>query len=461
MRRTLLKNMDLNPCRTRVIRPALALLLTLLLTLSIATPNLVQGQISAIRAGHLIDPATGTATANQIILVDRDPERGTSTILEIGPNVNIPDGATVFDLSDQWVLPGLVDAHDHLGITYKEDPESWYYYFTVIMDSTPLRAIQSMSAGFQKLASGFTIVRDLGNNGLYADTALRQAIEMGWVPGPTMINSGIIIGAFGGQFHEIPEREDLVYPEYMNADTDDEIVKAIRRNIHYGAKVIKVCVDCQAYPYTVDQLKLFVSEAANAGQKVSGHVQTREGARRAIEAGLWSIDHDNALDPELHAMMVEKGVWRVGTETPQTDWARGVGDARYERRTSMMKDAFDKGVKMAFSTDADYYIEGMNRGELTIEFIKSWVDSGIPDAEILKIMTINGYEISETENSRGPIKVGFAADIIATTENPLDDINALRDVRFVMKDGMVFKQDGVVASLGFFNNGPRYGWRKR
>ncbi len=438
---------------------------TLALILALATiattPDVAKGQISVIRAGHLIDPATGTATANQIIIIERDPEAGTSEILAIGSNPDIPEGATIVDLSDQWVLPGLVDAHDHLGITYKEDPETWHYYFTVIMDSTPLRAIQSMSTGFQKLASGFTIVRDLGNSGLYADTALRKAIEMGWVPGPTMINSGIIIGAFGGQFHEIPEREDTVYPEYLNADTNDEIVKAIRRNIHYGAKVIKVCVDCQDYPYTIEQLKLFVSEAANAGQKVSGHVQTREGARRAIEAGLWSIDHDNALDPELHALMVEKGVWRVGTETPQAEWGRPISDDRYERRLTMMKDAFDQGVKMAFSTDADYYIHGMNRGELTIEFIESWKASGIPDAEILKIMTINGYIISETENSRGPIKVGFAADIIATAENPLLDINALRDVRFVMKDGMVFKKDGVVSSLGFFNNGPRYGWRKR
>lgn len=417
-------------------------------------------QTSAILAGHLIDTATGVATPNQIILVERNPTTGTSTILEIGSDVAIPEDAEVIDLSDLWVLGGLVDAHDHLGITYKEEPESWYYYLTVIMDSTPLRAIQSFSTGFQKLASGFTIVRDLGNNALYADTALRQAIEMGWVPGPTMINSGIIIGAFGGQFYETPEREDTVYPEYLNADTNDEIVKAIRRNIHYGAKVIKVCVDCQAYPYTIDQLKLFVSEAANAGQKVSGHVQTREGARRAIEAGLWSIDHDGALDPELHTMMKEKGVWRVGTETPNAEWSR-VSESRFERRVASLRDAYDQGVKLAFSTDADYFIRGMNRGELTIEFIKTWKAAGIPAAEILKIMTTNGYEISELEDRRGPIKVGFAADIIATSENPLEDIDALRDVQFVMKDGLVFKSGGVVSSLSFFHNGPAYGWRKR
>ncbi|MFT5515546.1 MAG: imidazolonepropionase-like amidohydrolase [Rhodothermales bacterium] len=433
----------------------------LLAALLLATSATSFAQVTAIRAGFLVDPEAGSVQADQIILIERDPERGTSKILAIGPDVRIPSGAEVIDLSDKYVLPGLVDAHDHLGITYKEVPENWNYYYTIIEDSTPLRAIQSASTGFQKLASGFTIVRDLGNNGLYADTALRQAIEMGWVPGPTMINSGIIIGAFGGQFHEIPEREDIVYPEYLNADTDEEIVKAIRRNIHYGAKVIKVCVDCQAYPYTVDQLKLFVSEAANAGQRVSGHVQTREGARRAIEAGLWSLDHDNALDPELHAMMAAKGIFRAGTETPQGIPGREMSAERWEQRKASLKDAWSQGVPVVFSTDADYYIPGMNRGELTIEFIKTWKEAGIPNADILRAMTVTGYKISETTETRGLLKVGLAGDVIAVSENPLADIDALRDVRFVMKDGMVFKRDGVVSPLDFFNNGPRYGWRKR
>ncbi|HEY5565567.1 MAG TPA: amidohydrolase family protein [Rhodothermia bacterium] len=430
------------------------------IVLAVTLPLTAQIQLTAISAGHLVDPASGTATPDQIILVERDASTGKSRILAVGSDVEIPDGAETIDLSGFYVLPGLVDAHDHLGITYKEDPESWYYYLTVIMDSTPLRAIQSFSTGFQKLASGFTVVRDLGNNGLYADTALRQAIEMGWVPGPTLINSGIIIGAFGGQFYEIPEREDTVYPEYLNADTDDEIVKAIRRNIHYGAKVIKVCVDCQKYPYTVDQLKLFVSEAANAGQKVAGHVQTREGALRAIEAGIFSIEHDIALDDELHVMMAEKGIWRVGTETPMTDYYRG-SEEGWQRTVDGIKSAYRRGVKMAFSTDADYYIPGLHRGELTIDFIKSWQAAEIPDAEILKIMTTNGFEVCEIEDERGPIKVGLAADMIAVSQNPLDDIDALRDVSFVMKDGLVFKKDGVVSSLEFFHNGPAYGWRKR
>ena len=359
----------------------------------------------------------------------------------------------------QYVLPGLVDTHDHLAITYKKVPENDVYYMTIILDSTPIRAIQAFSNGFQKLASGFTVVRDLGNNGNYADTALRHAIEQGWVPGPTLINAGIIIGAYGGQFHEVPEWENTVYPEYLNADTNDEIVKAIRQNIHYGAKVIKVCVDCQRYPYTVEQLELFVREAANAGMRVSGHVQTTEGARRAILAGLWSLDHASALTDELHKMMAERGTYRAGTETPLT-WYRG-SEARFQRTVDGLRNAYENGVKLTFSTDADYYVPVLHRGEITIDFLKTWKAAAIPAPDILKAMTTTGYEACEVEDERGPIRQGFAADIIAVTENPLVDIDALRDVRFVMKDGIVFKRDGTVMPMNFFHSGPKYGWRVR
>jgi imidazolonepropionase-like amidohydrolase len=197
-------------------------------------------QVTAIRAGHLIDPETGAVANNQIILVQA------GRFGAIGPNVTIPQGADVVDLSQYYVSPGLVDAHNHLALTYKRDPENNSYYLTSVMDSTAIRAVQAVSNGITMLSAGFTLVRDLGNNGNYADTALRVGIEQGWIPGPTIINSGIIIGGFGGQFTPVPERETLVYPEYLNADTNDEIVKAIRRNILYGAKVIKIMVDAQA-----------------------------------------------------------------------------------------------------------------------------------------------------------------------------------------------------------------------
>ena len=408
-------------------------------------------QVTALRIGRLVNPESGTISANQVVLI----ENGKFTA--IGPNVAIPAGAATIDLSQYYVSPGLVDAHNHLALTYKEEPEHNSYYLTTVMDSTAIRAIQAVSNGMTMLNAGFTMERDLGNNGNYADTALRVAIEQGWVPGPTIINSGIIIGGFGGQFSPVPERESLIEPEYLNADTNDEIVKAVRRNILYGAKVIKICVDCKPYGYTADEMRLFIAEAAKAGMKVAGHVQTKAGALRAIEAGIWSIEHSGALDDEAHKLMARKGIWRVGTETPLTSYHTTLSpqaQARFERQVEGMKNAFANHVNMAFSTDADYYIPGMDRGQVVIDFMKSWQAAQIPAAEILKIMTVNGYKVCDLFDKRGPIKVGLPADLIVVKGNPLEDIDTLRDVRSVMKDGIWFKRDGVMTPGPFFHSGP-------
>jgi imidazolonepropionase-like amidohydrolase len=420
----------------------------------------LSAQVTALRVGHLVDPETSTVADNQVVLI----ENGRFTA--IGANVAIPQGAEVLDLSRQWVTQGLVDAHNHLALTYKMLPENNSYYLTSVLDSTAIRAIQAVSNGITMMSAGFTLVRDLGNNANYADTALRVAIEQGWVPGPTIINSGIIIGGFGGQFSPPPERESLIYPEYLNADTPDEIIKAVRRNILYGAKVIKICVDCKPYGYTTDEMKLFVSEAAKAGLKVAGHVQTNPGALRAIEAGIWSIEHSGALDDNAHKRMAAKGMWRVGTETPLTDYHTGLTPGarqRYQRQEDGLKNAWANKVKMAFSTDADYYIPGMTRGQVVIDFLKSWKDANIPAKEILKIMTVNGYQVSDIYDKRGPIKVGMPADLVSTRENPLENIDTLRDIRYVMKDGIVFRKDGLMVPEKFFHSGPTppEAWRRQ
>ncbi len=416
-----------------------------------------EGQVTAIRAGRLVDPEAGTVAQNQTILVEG------GKFSAIGANVTIPQGATVLDLSQLTVLPGLVDAHNHLALTYKEEPERNIYYLTYVMDPTALRAIQAASNGIQMLASGFTIVRDMGNNGNYADAALRIAIEQGWIPGPTIINSGIIIGGMGGQFWPTPEMavgKGIVYPEYLDADTPDEIVKAVRQNELFGAKVIKICVDCKPWGYTTDEIKLVIAEAAKAGLKVEGHVQTAEGARRAIDAGIWSIAHDRGLTDEMHKLMAQKGIWRAGTETP-ISLTGHTTPQRYQATVAGLKNAYDDKVPLTFSTDADYYVPGKTRGEVAIEFVETWKAAGIPPADILRAMTVNGYKVSETYTSRGPIKVGYAADLIAVAGNPLQSIDALREVRFVMKDGMVFKRDGVMTPASFFHGGPVNGWNIR
>jgi imidazolonepropionase-like amidohydrolase len=429
-----------------------------LLAALLALPPLsLSAQVTAIRAGRLLDPDKGTISTNQVILV----ENGKFTA--VGAGVAIPRDATVIDLSDLTVMPGLVDTHNHLAITYKEEPESNVYYFTYVMDPTPLRAIQAASNGMQMLNAGFTIVRDMGNAGNYADAALRIAIEQGWIPGPTIINSGIIIGGMGGQFWPTPEmakEHNIVYPEYLDADTPDEIVKAVRQNALFGAKVIKICVDCKPWGYTVDEIRLFIAEAAKIGFKVEGHVQTVDGARRAIEAGIWSIAHDIGLNDEMHKGMAAKGIYRAGTETPLTLTGHTTPQ-RYERTVAGLRNAWENKVPITFSTDADYYVPGKTRGEVAIEFIETWKAAKIPTADILRAMTITGYRASETETTRGPIAAGMMADLIAVRGNPLENVDVLRDVRFVLKDGRVFKRDGVMTPAEFFHGGPVNGWRIR
>ena len=443
---------------TTFVAVALFLSVTLVTMASTSALSMAhQPGVTAIRPGMLIDPEIGTALRRQVILVED------GLITAVGEDLSIPEGATVIDLPDLAVLPGLVDAHNHLALSYKMDPESNIYYLTYVLDSTPLRAVQAVSNGIQMLSSGFTMVRDMGNNANYVDTALRVGIEQGWIPGPTIINSGIIIGGMGGQFWPTPEmarEHDIVYPEYLDADTRDEIVKAVRQNILFGAKIIKICVDCKPYGYTVDEMKLFITEAAKAGMKVEGHIQTRAGAQRAIEAGLWSLAHDGPLDDELHKQMAAKGIWRAGTETPSTDY-NTTDRASFEATVAGLRNAWQNGVPLTFSTDADYYIPGMTRGEVAIDFLRTWKAAAIPNAEILEIMTINGYKCSETYDTRGPIKPGLAADMIGVAEDPLQNIDALREVLFVMKDGMVFKRDGVMTPEAFFHGGPVHGWRIR
>jgi len=311
-------------------------------------------RITAIKAGRLIDPETGTAAANQVILIEGE------RIKEVGPNVAIPAGATIIDLGRLTVLPGLVDAHTHMAITYKEQPENNYYYLTYVMDSTALRAIQAASNAVQLLNSGFTVVRDVGNNALYADAALRQAIEQGWLPGPTVIPSGPIIGGTGGQFWPTPEmykQHNIMFPEYIDANSPDEIVRAVRENMLFGARTIKLCIDCKPWGYSVDDIKLAISEAAKGGCKVEGHVQTPEGAQRAIDAGIYIIGHGTALTPEHHRQMAEKGIYLAGTDTPFTNY-RGT-EAAFKRVVASLRDAWEKRVPLTFSTDLDYWNERM------------------------------------------------------------------------------------------------------
>jgi imidazolonepropionase-like amidohydrolase len=401
----------------------------------------VQAQVTAIKAGKVVDPETGSTTLNQTIIVDG------GRIKVLGANVPIPTGATIIDLSKFTVLPGLFDAHAHMCSTSPIDNRD--LFVMDMRDPGTYRAILGVVNARAMLDSGFTTIRDVGNNGNYADTSLRRAIEEGLIPGPTMINAGRIIAPFGGQYHLQPERRELGQPEYFFADTRDEMRKAIRENIHFGAKVIKIVVDDQQYIYSVDDIKYIVSEAASAGLKVAAHCLTEQGARNAAEGGVASIEHGFRMSDEALRLAKQHNVVLVGTDfTLKAAEYLGlpppIAKQFHDIFIDRLKRAYRIGVTMAYGTDTFFAVEGETRGTLAVSFIDSFVEAGVPAKDTLIIMTTNAARLLGVENERGAIKAGLAADLIATPDNPLDNIQTLKQVAFVMKDGKIFKSPGLV-----------------
>ena len=387
-------------------------------------------EIVAIKAGKLLDPETGKTTANQIILVEENK------IKEIGGNVSIPAEAKVIDLSKATVLPGLFDAHTHLCMAVIPGRDQGNYYFTTLLDTTGYRAIEGVANGMAMLQSGFTTVRDIGNAGNYADTDLRHAIEAGWVQGPTIVNAGIIIAPYGGQFHLQPEKKDLATPEYLFADTRDEMRKAIRQNIHFGARVIKIVVDDQAYIYSTEDIRFMIAEAHAAGLKLAAHCWTHAGAHNAAEAGVDSIEHGFRMTDEDLQLAKKNNVTLVGTEFTE----KLTGAEQHKIWVDRLKRAHKIGVNMAFGTDVIDALPGETRGTLAVDYIQSWIEAGVPAADTLRAMTVNAARLLGVDKERGFLKPGMAADIIATPENPIEDIRTLKRVFFVMKDGTIIKQ---------------------
>lgn len=395
-------------------------------------------QTMAIRAGRVVDPETGTAAVNQVILVVD------GKITAVGANVAIPRGATVIDLSRATVLPGLFDAHTHLCMSVQLQRDAGSYYLTTLRDPDSYRAVQGVANARAMLEAGFTTVRDIGNEGDYACTSVRWAIERGLVPGPTMITAGRIIAPFGGQFHLQPDRRDLAEPEYYFADTRDEMRKAIRENAHFGAGVIKIVVDDQPYIYSTDDIRFMVEEARAAGLRLAAHVWTRAGARNAAAAGVASLEHLNGISDEDLAVAKANGTVAVFTPFPLfvlNEFRMAPGEAAAEHRAEIdrLAAAHRLGVPIAFGSDAIHALPGYTRGTQAMMWIDSYVDAGVPPGAILQAMTGTAARLLGVDGERGAIRVGLAADLIAVPGDPLADIQTLKQVMFVMKDGRVIR----------------------
>jgi imidazolonepropionase-like amidohydrolase len=342
------------------------------------------------------------------------------------------------------VLPGLFDAHTHLCMTVRGRRDNGNYFYTTLNDPDAARAVDGVVNARDMLQAGFTTVRDVGNEGNYACTAVRRAIEQGRIPGPTLINAGRIIAPYGGQFHLQPDKPQLAEPEYFFADTRDELLKGVRENAHYGARVIKLVVDDQPYIYSVEDIRFVVEEARRMNLKVATHVWTREGAHNAAAAGVASLEHLNGISDEDLAVAKRNGV--VAVFTPFPEWVlRAFRDSvgaseEYRQELDRLRAGVRAGVTIAFGSDATNALPGYDRGTMTITWVDSYKAAGMTPKAILQALTINAARLLGVEADRGAIRVGLAADIIATPGDPTDDIGALKRVNFVMKDGHVVRR---------------------
>jgi imidazolonepropionase-like amidohydrolase len=277
---------------------------------------------------------------------------------------------------------------------------------------------------------------------------VRRAIDAGWFAGPTIIDSGKIIAPFGGQSQGIPPEQGRFWRfEYLDADGPDEVRKAVRTDIYYGAGVIKLVPDNNRYHYSVDEIRAAVDEAHRAGLPVAVHCYTGAAADTAIEAGADSIEHGFELTDAQLKRMKEKGIFLVGTDIPRAQldlYGAGGGLPAPAVLAPQIIDRLQRahriGVRLAFGTDTTIDVPGRTRADLMLDYLAVWRAAGVPPADILRAMTGAAAELLRINQARGGIAVGLAADLVAMPANPLDDIENLRRIDFVMKDGRIVRR---------------------
>jgi len=407
--------------------------------LLIVSPSFAQ--VLAIRAGTIVDPARGSIAKDQVILVEH------GKILHIGPKLEIPPGAEIVDLSKEWLTPGLIDAHTHMTLTELEGNAPFESFY--LNQSSTLRGLHGLHNAQLVLYQGFTTLRDVGNSAEYAMSDVRRAIDAGWFVGPTIIDSGKIIAPFGGQSRDIPPRQGAFWQfEYIDADGPEEVRKAVRTNIYYGAGVIKLVADNNPYHYSVEELRAAVDEAHRAGIPVAVHVYSGDALDTCIEAGVDSIEHGFDLTDAQLARMKAKSIFLVGTDFPRKhlDIVGTSGGILPEpavlapKIIDRLRRAHRIGVRMAFGSDTVIDMPGRTRADLMFDYLAVWREAGVPPADILKAMTANAAELLRIDKTRGSLSEGLSADIVAMPADPLSDIENLRKIDFVMKDGKVVRK---------------------
>jgi imidazolonepropionase-like amidohydrolase len=427
-----------------------SLFLSLLLT-SLPSPiSSAQTQTQAtplhvivLHGARLLDVKNGRMLKPGEVLVEGD------RIAEVGSAVKHPAGAEVIDLGDRTLLPGLIDAHVHLFLhPGAEDLQT-------VQESVPQRTIQALLAARDDLMAGFTAERDMGTEGAgSADTAVRNAIDEGLVPGPRLRISGNAINILGGHEDAIKfNPEQHVLPNATYANNKDELVAAMRQQFKEGADFIKIYETGEdtvtagkfatVYQYTEAELGAAVQEAARVGKRVAVHATGEPGTLFAAQAGVASIDHANQLSDETMRLMREKQIFAVPTFTIFEYFAQHAETPAQAGREREMLDLhrqeFRKqiaaGVPMAVGSDVGPFPHGTQAREFVL-----MVKYGMAPLAVMQADMLNGSKLLGWDGQIGALEPGYLADVIAVSGDPLQDIGVLGSVSFVMKGGVVYKK---------------------
>ncbi|PYU34659.1 MAG: amidohydrolase family protein [Acidobacteria bacterium] len=395
-----------------------------------------------LHAARLLDIETGRISAPGEVLV-----RG-ERIAEVGSAVSHPAGAQVIDLDDTTLLPGLIDAHVHLFLhPGAEDLQT-------VQESVPQRAIMATLAARADLMAGYTAERDMGTEGAgSADTAVRNAIDQGLIPGPRLRISGNAISILGGHEDAIGYNpEQRVLPNATFANNSAELVAVIRQQIKEGADFIKIYETGEdsfrnrqfstPYQYTEAELSAAVAEAARVGKRVAVHATGEPGGLYAVRAGVASVDHAYQLSDETMRLMHEKQIPAVPTFTIEEYFAEHPSspeEATWGQLLEFHAQEFRRqlaaGVPMAVGSDVGPYPHGTQAREFVL-----MVKYGMTPLAALQAGMINGAKLLGWQGQIGALKPGYFADIIAVPGNPLQDIGVLQKVTFVMKGGKVYRR---------------------
>jgi imidazolonepropionase-like amidohydrolase len=405
------------------------------------------GQVTVIKAGRLIDPDTGTVAADQVIVV-RDRK-----IEAVGKGVAIPPGAKVIDLSGMTVLPGLIDCHTHVADGNGDgDP------FNVLRKTASQIALESVPNAKNMLESGFTTVRDVGTYRALNDVALRDAIARGDIIGPRMYVAGAYITITGGAGAMTGQAPDIQLPwdlHYGEANSPWEVRQKVRLLAHDGVDLIKVLStgavlthgsNPKSVEFTEEELVALVDEANQFGLKVAAHAHAAEGIKNAIKAGVASIEHATLIDDQGIALAKQHGAYLdmdiYDEECIQAGGKNGTTPADFlahdaelaEKQRQNFTKAVRAGVKMAFGTDAGVCPYGTSAKQFAY-----MVKYGMTPMQAIQAATSNAADLLGHASEVGSIKPGKYADVIAVQGDPLKDVSLLENVKFVMKDGVVYK----------------------